>query len=289
MLQETLSATLPFLEPKPSQSSNGVHKSRLRPYVPQEKGLDIEFPYRLFVPEAYEPNYAYPLVVWLHSDHSSELELDGVMQALSPRNYVGIAPRANCRSRSQDNTYRWGSTPTECAVAEDLVWDSVQAAIEKLSVHPDRIFLAGFGGGGTMAQWIGLKYSKQVAGVASISGCFPRTPRSLSNWKSARSIPILFTQTLGSSLCSEDQMIRALRVSHQAGLNYQFVQAQPAPQALSNDELWNGGDDLDSDSLAMVNRFFMGLVTNSPVDLRGECIAEQSGSLDDDSLEFRFN
>ncbi|MFY8201071.1 MAG: hypothetical protein ACOVLE_10395, partial [Pirellula staleyi] len=103
-----------------------------------DRSIELEFPYRLFVPENYEPGYAYPLVVWLHSDASSEMELDNVMPALSLRNYVGIAPRGNVKSRGSQRRYRWGTSLTDCAVAEDLVWDSVQAAIDALSIHPDR-------------------------------------------------------------------------------------------------------------------------------------------------------
>ncbi|MBU6387985.1 MAG: hypothetical protein KGS49_18735, partial [Planctomycetes bacterium] len=50
----------------------------------------IGFPHRLFVPEHYESGYAYPLLVWLHSDHSSEYELDSVMHSLSMRNYAAV-------------------------------------------------------------------------------------------------------------------------------------------------------------------------------------------------------
>ncbi|MFN7891409.1 MAG: hypothetical protein ACK5OC_14045 [Pirellula sp.] len=41
--------------------------------------LDTEFPHRLFLPHNFTPSYNYPLVVWLHSEASSEMELDSVM------------------------------------------------------------------------------------------------------------------------------------------------------------------------------------------------------------------
>jgi len=240
-----------------------------------ERSIELEFPYRLFVPENYEPGYAYPLVVWLHSDASSEMELDHVMPALSLRNYIAIAPRANVKSRGSQRRYRWGTTLTDCAVAEDLVWDSVHAAMNVLSIHSDRIFLAGFGGGGTMAQWIGLKYASQLAGVVSLTGAFPMASRVLSNWKIARSLKVLFAQRQGSTICSEDDMMQAVKLAHQSGLDYRFLQAQ------SEDD--TEGNELDAGMLQAANRFMMGIVTGTDLSLSPET------SYDSETVEFGFN
>jgi len=241
-----------------------------------EKTVKLDFPHRLFVPQSYEPNYPYPLVVWLHSDASSELELDGIMAALSIRNYIAIAPRANLKSRGHQRRYRWGTSSTDCAVAEDLVWDSVQSAVESLSIHPERIFLAGFGGGATMAQWIGLKYASQVAGVVSLSGAFPKTQRVLSNWKNARELDVLFGQRQGSNLCSDDAFLRTVKTSYQSCLNYKFVQFR-------DEECKSSSDELDSSMLECANRFMMSLVTGTELQLSPETPCEK------ECMEFGFN
>lgn len=237
----------------------------------------LEFPHRLFVPRSYEPSYSYPLVVWLHSDSSSEMELDGVMESLSQQNYVAIAPRGNIKSRGTQRRFHWGTTPTDCAAAEDLVWESIKSAMNSLSIHPDRVFLAGFGGGATLAQWIGLKYPSNIAGVVSLSGTFPRTARALSNWKKARDLEVLFTQCAGSTMCSNEEMARAIKIAHQAGLKFRFVQGRF--------DDWNAdeADGLDSSMLAVANRFMMGIVTGTNIDLQPE-IAN-----DCESIEFGFN
>ena len=46
----------------------------------------------LFVPLHYEPNYAYPLLVWLHGAGDCHRQLKQVMPHISMRNYVGVAP-----------------------------------------------------------------------------------------------------------------------------------------------------------------------------------------------------
>ena len=45
-----------------------------------------------FVPLHYEPNYAYPLVVWLHGPGDGHRQLKQVMPHISLRNYVAVAP-----------------------------------------------------------------------------------------------------------------------------------------------------------------------------------------------------
>ena len=248
--------------------------SRCRPLG---KTIELGFPHRLFVPEHYEPGYDYPLVVWLHSDASCELELDNVMMALSSRNYVAIAPRANQKCRGNDRCFTWGDSQTDCDVAEDLLWDSVQAVSSSLSINTRKIFLAGFGSGGTMAQWIGLKYAKQIAGVISLSGSFPTASKVLSDWKRARDLQVLFAQRQGSTLCSEDELLRAVRISHQSGLNYKFLQLR-----LEQDDCLEANE-LDSTMLEAANRFMMSIVTDTELNLSPET------ACDSECVEFGFN
>lgn len=243
----------------------------------EESTIELGFPHRLFIPERYEPGYDYPLVVWLHSDASCELELDHVMLALSSRNYVGVAPRANVECRGSGRRFRWGASNTDCAAAEDLVWDSVQAVASRLSVNTNKIFLAGFGSGGSMAQWIGLKYSKQIAGVVSLSGSFPTAPTVLSNWKRARDLQVLFAQRQGSTLCSEDELLRAVCISHQSGLAYKFWQLR------SEQDDGFESNELDSTMLEAANRFMMSIVTNTELNLSPE------STCDSECVEFGFN
>lgn len=247
----------------------------------------LSFPHRLFVPRSYEPGYAYPLVVWLHSDSSSEMELDGIMESLSQQNYIAIAPRGNVKAPGSQRRFQWGTTLTDCAAAEDLVWESVHAAMSSLSIHPDRIFLAGFGGGATMAQWIGLKYPEQVAGVVSLSGAFPRTARSLSNWRKARSLEVLFSQCEGSTVCTDDEIARAVKIAFQAGLKFRFVQSRcaNASESKANVSCFDASqaNGLHESMLAVANRFMMGIVTGTSIELQPEV------SADCESIEFGSN
>jgi len=226
--------------------------------------LDTEFPHRLFLPHNFTPSYDYPLVVWLHSDRSSEMELDSVMESLSDQNYIAVAPRANIRSSTKQRLFQWGNSKTDVAFAEAAVCDCIASAKELLPVKTDRVFLAGFGTGGTMAQWIGLQYSNLVAGVVSLSGAMPSLGGSLSNWKTTRHLPVLFSHRRGSSLCSHSDLQNAMRFSHRAGLNYRFS------TLWSEEDTFSEADELSSSMLAVANRFMMGIVTNSDISLEPE-------------------
>jgi phospholipase/carboxylesterase len=268
---------LSMLQESLQQRYEASHNSRDR-IVSETPSPPLDFPHRLFVPRSYEPGYAYPLIVWLHSDSSSEMELDGVMESLSTQNFVAIAPRGNVNARGSERRFQWGQTLTDCAAAEDLVWESVHAAMSSLSIHPDRVFLAGFGGGATMAQWIGLKYPEQLAGVVSLSGAFPRAARALSNWKKARNLEVLFSQCEGSTVCSHDEMARAVKIAFQAGLNFRFVQnrCQSACGKSANVSCFGASqaDELHESMLAVANRFMMGIVTGTSIELQPEVSAD---------------
>lgn len=230
----------------------------------------LGFPHRLFVPEHYEPKYAYPLVIWLHSDHSSEYELDSVMQSLSVRNYVAIAPRAHRVSKHNARLFRWGTQIADLAIAEDFVMDAIQEVSESVSIHPDRIFVAGFGTGGSVAQWLGLRHPHRFAGAISINGPFPKTKRALSHWKGARQVPVLFMQGADSDTCSVDATIDTMQLAHTAGLNYRFVRFQVESGVDSHDidslRVPASGS-LDVEMLRTANRFMMSLVTGTEMPL----------------------
>lgn len=52
----------------------------------------------LFSPMHYEPGYAYPLLIWMHSPGSDERQIMKTMPLISMRNFVAIAPRGISRT-----------------------------------------------------------------------------------------------------------------------------------------------------------------------------------------------
>ncbi len=212
--------------------------------------LEIPSQTRLFMPEHFEHRYSYPLVVWLHSRASSEYELDDVMASISLRNYVGLGVRGTRCLTSNKRKFIWGSSLPAMRQAEESVLHAVDRLVAQMPIDAHRVFIAGHGAGGTLAQSIGLRNPDRFAGIVSIHGAFPRRFQAPINWDSARLIPTLYMYGEESKLCNELEVIRAKQHGCGAGLNYQFVQ-------------FPHGDELYSDMSQMANRFMMQIVNDS--------------------------
>jgi phospholipase/carboxylesterase len=176
----------------------------------------------LYVPQRYEPNYAYPLLVLFHSRGSDERQMVRSMPGLSWRNYVGLAlrgPHAVPR-RKQGEGYSWGApfttpgnrrqsasqtdsevevlrrrlqsgTPDPIEAVEDAVFAAVRQARRTLHVHSERIFLVGCGEGAAVAYRLGLSHPERFAGVVALNGWIPGGFRPLGRLKACRDLRIL--------------------------------------------------------------------------------------------------
>jgi phospholipase/carboxylesterase len=223
--------------------------------------LPTSVQHRLYYPTNFVSSYEYPLIVWLHSQDSSENELDCVMNALSDQNYLAVAPRANRRCKSKRRIFKWGENVLDYAFAEDVVWECIESALDNLPVRSDRIFIAGFGHGGTIAQWIGWQSPDSVAGVVSLSGPMPCQAGCMTQWKSIKELPVLFAQRKGATICSDEDLSYAMQMAHRSSLSYRFLQLR------SEQDSFGEADELSTSMLAAANRFLMGIVTESELSL----------------------
>src|SRR5260370_24343047 len=73
------------LIPSPAQLSEGFYTSEVQ--APQGR------PLRTFLPTRYEPNYPYPVLVFLHGHGSSEEQILRLAPRLGRRNYICIGLR----------------------------------------------------------------------------------------------------------------------------------------------------------------------------------------------------
>lgn len=218
---------------------------------PLESQSFLEQQVCLFGPERYEPRYEYPLIVWLHSCGSSEFELENVMPELSMQNYVACAPRGTVACDPEGKLFRWGQSAAVTAIAEEIIFESIALANQQFSIANQRVFLAGFGSGGTMAWRLALRYPKRFAGVISICGDFPHRNQPLINIGLARDLKTLWMYGGQSNTCGVQQVCQSLPLLHAASLKADIRQ-------------YPCGDELMSNMLLDMNNWVMECVTQQP-------------------------
>ncbi|MFO0904574.1 MAG: PHB depolymerase family esterase [Pirellulales bacterium] len=208
--------------------------------------------YSLFAPLHYEPNYAYPLVIWLHGPQDNEHQLRRIMPLLSLRNYAAIGPRATTAYADQTPGFYWAQQAASVAAAERSVLDCLDIARSRFNVNPDRVFLAGYDCGGTMAFQVGLRHPERFAGVISLGGAFPSGRMLLSSLPQLRRLPLFIAHGRDSDLYPVERLCEDLRLFHAAGLGV-TVRQYPC------------GDELTTKMLQDLNFWIMERVTGQPL------------------------
>jgi phospholipase/carboxylesterase len=205
----------------------------------------------LFAPIHYEPGYAYPLVVWLHGEGSSERELRQVMPRVSVRNYVGAAVRGTTAETDSTSRYTWSQSSDAVDAATDSVAQCIELAQRRRNIHPDRIFLAGRGAGGTMALRLALGFGLPVAGAISLGGSLPRGNGLLARINEARTLPLMLMTCRGSQAYQPRQVADDLRLLHAAGCQLTIHE-------------YLCGDELYTDMFADIDQWLMAQVCGAP-------------------------
>lgn len=159
-----------------------------------------------FLPLHYEPNYAYPLIVWLHNDGFNEHQVDHVMPHISVRNFIAVGVRGIRAADSMGHRFDWHTSGVAVAAAEESVMATLAEACDQFSVNQTRIVLAGYGNGGTMAMRIALRHPSQFAAAISLGGGMPKDEQVLSNLDQLRAHRLRMLWAWGTSgphYCSE--------------------------------------------------------------------------------------
>lgn len=201
---------------------------------------------RLFVPQGYEPAYDYPLVVWLPG--AETFDLGRVMARVSLRNFVAVQPRTDVTAAD--------------ASVETAVWRAIDAARDRLSIHPGRVFLVGQGRSGTAAFRIACRHPEWFGGVASLGGTFPLDEGAFARVRHVRRLPMLLCCRRDADAVACAAVDRTLRLFHAAG----------AMLAL---RIYPGASDLSRAILADVNRWIMEEVCGPPAG-RGERMTNEA-------------
>lgn len=133
-------------------------------------------PIRTFAPFGYEPRYPYPLIVFLHGDGGNEEQIMRLAPRVSRRNFVAIGLRGPvCVGQNRKGAlgYSWGDASC-LPMIEDYLLGAIKQTRRQYHIHSERIFLAGFAEGATLAYRMGLEFPTQIGGVIALNGHMPR-------------------------------------------------------------------------------------------------------------------
>lgn len=171
----------------------------------------------VFVPIHYERNYSYPLIVWLHSDGESSRQIEQIMPLTSMRNYLGVSPQAVLGDNRRG--YFWQQSRGHIKQARQSIEAAIDQASLKYNVCANRIFLGGYGAGGTMAYRIAFQRPELFAGVISINGPLPTGQNPLARWMDCRDLPLFWAHMRNSPTFSEERLCEQLKSLHVSGFS----------------------------------------------------------------------
>jgi len=187
-------------------------------------------PHILFAPMHYEPKYAYPLLVWLHGIGNDERQIMRIMPVISMRNYVAVAPRGlpveqpacpqtldlsvSAIMQRPKEQFNWNPSSDNLTTIEQRIFDCIAVAQERCNIASHRVFIAGFGSGGTAALRLATLYPEHFAGAASFGGELPPGNRIFPSWQMTQPLSVL----IGVDESPTDHACQLMELLYTAGI-----------------------------------------------------------------------
>jgi phospholipase/carboxylesterase len=215
----------------PARPPEGFYTSE----VPAPSG----WPVRTFLPTGYEPNYPYPLMVFLHNHGGSEEQILRLAPRLSRRNYICIGLRGPHRLSERGDgraAFGWGLDGALDVLVEEYVFRAVEQTRRHLHVHSERIYLAGFCEGAMLAYRLGLLYPERFAGVIALNGCIPRHGGPLLRLPEVRKLRVLIGHGIANAIVPFTLARNDFRLLYTAGLSVR-MHSYPANHRIHRDML----------------------------------------------------
>lgn len=194
-------------------------------FYTSEVHLERPWPIRTFLPVGYEPNYPYPLLVFFHGHGDDEEQVSHFAPRLSRRNYICISLRGPERLGAQTDgraAYSWGQDGNGDAPIEDYVLRAVEQTRRSYHIHSERVYLAGFCEGATLAYRLGLSFPERFAGVIALNGAMPRRGCPLLRFNEVRPLKVFIGHGLANAIVPLSLARQDARLLYTAGLSVNF-------------------------------------------------------------------
>lgn len=182
-------------------------------------------PLRTFLPVGYEPNYPYPLLVFLHGQGGNEDQAIQYAPRLSRRNYISIALRGPHLTTPRPNGqpgYGWGPEAQGDPQVEEYVLRAIEQTRREYHVHSERIYLIGLREGSMTAYRLGLLHPEWFAGVVALNGTLPRRGGPLLRLPEARRLRVFLGHGIANPILPLTLARQDFRLFYTAGLPVSF-------------------------------------------------------------------
>ena len=183
-----------------------------------------QLPIRTFAPIGYEPRYPYPLIVFLHGHGGNEEQILRLAPRVSRRNFVSIGLRGPvCLGPNRKGAlgFSWGDA-SHLTTIEDYLLEAIRETRLNYHIHSERIFLAGFAEGATVAYRMGLLFPDKINGVIALNGHMPRENRPLLRLPEVRSMQVFIGHGIANSVVPASMVKADQRLLYAAGMDVEM-------------------------------------------------------------------
>jgi phospholipase/carboxylesterase len=166
------------------------------------------------------------------------------------RNYAAVGVRGTSES-PLGRGFFWPQHADSVESAQQRIMEAIDLAREKFNINPQRVFVAGYQCGGTMALRMALLNPSLFAGALSIGGRFPEGGSPLARYGQLRQLPLFIAHCRDSQSYTIDRVCDEVRLFHSAGLSVTLRQ-------------YPCGDELTTQMLHDADVWMMERVTGMP-------------------------
>jgi phospholipase/carboxylesterase len=195
------------------------------------------------LPQHYEPNYAYPLIVWLYDQEWTARELLDLMPRISPQNYLGLA----IEGLTPSNRFAAGSmSPPGQSDPLDALLETLKDVVipmrREYHVHSERIYLAGFGDQAATALRLLLRRPEWFAGSMAFGVRDTKLDSALAKFDDLRGKRVFLSVGVRDSHCSLPDVTNLGRLLRSFGIHVALRAydsgESPTPKLLSDLDHW---------------------------------------------------
>ena len=180
--------------------------------------------YLTVLPDDYDPERRYPLVIMLHGFGANMQDLAGLAPVINPTGYVYACPNAPIAFNLGLGRPGYGwvpprgeATPEEFQAAEGLLDTFFDEVLEQFQVAPGQAALLGFSQGGGMTYRCGIPRTETFAGLVVLSASLPDPAVLEDRLPQDRTQPIFLAHGLSDPLIPAETARNARRFLEDAG------------------------------------------------------------------------